>query len=100
MALNADRETLSSADGHQAQTQAMKNLVAGLVAEGVAGVHYSCFATEDPTEFAALLEFDNDSGKAAFLESAAFAAYREKVGPTFANPPKTTDISFIASTRS
>ena len=93
------RYTLKSADGHDAQAQSMKDLVAGLVAEGVSGVHYSCFATDDPTEFTALLEFDNDDGKTAFLESAAFATYRETVGPTFANPPQTTDISFIASTR-
>ena len=38
-------------------------------------------------------------GKQTFLDSAAFAAYRERVGPTFANPPQTTDLAAIASTR-
>ena len=93
------RYTLKSADGKTAQIEAMNALVAGLRAEGVAGVQYSCFSTDDPTEFVGVLEYDNDSGKQAFLDSAAFATYRETVGPTFANPPQTTDISAIASTR-
>lgn len=94
------RYTLKSADGKAAQIDAMKALVAGLGAEGVTGVHYSCFSTDDPTDFVGLLEFDDDTGKQAFLNSAAFATYRETVGPTFANPPKTTEIAGIASTRS
>ena len=93
------RYTLGSADGHKAQIDAMKALVAGLGAEGVAGVQYSCFSTDDPVEFIGLLEFDDDAGKQAFLDSAAFANYRETVSPTFANPPQTTEISAIASTR-
>ena len=91
--------TLKSAADHDAQTAAMEALVAGLVAEAVAGVHYSCFGTGDPTAFVGLLEFDTDAGKDAFLKSKAFAAYRDKVGPTFANPPQTTAITAIASTR-
>ena len=91
--------TLRSADNHDAQTAAMEALVAGLTAEGVSGVHYSCFKTDEPTAFIGLLEFDDDTGKDAFLNSTAFAAYREKVGPTFANPPQTTEIAAIASTR-
>ena len=92
------RYTLKSADGHDAQAAAMQNLVAGLKGEGV-DVHYSCFATDQPTEFIGLLEFETDAGKQTFLDSAAFAAYRTTVGPTFANPPQTTDIAAIASTR-
>ncbi len=94
--------TLKSADDHAHQTAAMEALVAGLNSEGAAGtggLQYSCFATDDPTRFVGVLEFDSDAGKEAFLNSAAFAAYREKVGPTFANPPQTTEISVIASTR-
>ena len=93
------RYTLKSADGKADQIDAMNALVAGLQAEGVVGVHYSCFSTEDPTDFVGLLEFDDDTGKQAFLNSDAFATYRETVGPTFANPPQTTEISGIASTR-
>ena len=93
------RYTLSSPDSHDAQVQAMGDLVAGLKAEGVAGVQYSCFETGEPTEFVGVLEFDDDSGKQAFLDSAAFGAYRDRVGSTFANPPQTTDITAIASTR-
>ncbi len=92
------RYTLKSADGHAAQIAAMQALVAGLTTEGVAGVHYSCFSTDETTEFVGILEFEDDAGKQAFLNSAAFAAYREQVGPTFANPPQTTEIAAIAST--
>ncbi len=91
--------TLKSADGHADQVAAMEALVAGLRNEGVAGVHYSCFSTDDPTGFVGLMEFDDDTGKQAFLDSAAFASYRKRVGPTFANPPQTTDVTAIASTR-
>ena len=59
---------------------------------------YSCFETDDPLRFVGILEFEDDAGKAAFTESAAFATYRDRVGPTFANPPETTDITGIAST--
>ncbi len=91
--------TLKSADDHAAQTQAMEALVTGLKAEGLAGVTYSCFATDEPTKFVGVLEFGDDAGREAFLASSAFAAYRETVGPTFANPPQTTPITAIASTR-
>lgn len=93
------RYTLKTADGHAAQAEAMQALVAGLKAEAPAGVQYSCFTTDDPVRFVGVLEFDDDAGKQAFLGSAAFAAYRERVGPTFANPPETTEITAIASTR-
>jgi len=91
--------TLKSADDHAAQSEAMSALVAGLRSEGIKGVTYSCFTTDDPVQFVGVLEFADQTGKAAFLASAAFAAYKERVGPTFANPPRTTDITAIASTR-
>lgn len=94
--------TLASAEDHANQVAAMNALVAGLNAEGAAGtdgMQYSCFSTEDPTRFVGLFEFDSDAGKQAFLQSAAFATYRETVGPTFANPPETTALTAIASTR-
>ena len=93
------RYTLKSAEDHTAQTQAMQALVAGLRSEGIAGLTYSCFATEVPTEFVGVLEFPDDAVKQAFLGSPSFARYRETVGPTFANPPATTPIRAIASTR-
>lgn len=93
------RYTLKSADDHAHQTGAMAALVAALTSEGVP-VHYSCFATDVPTEFIGVLEFADDAGKQAFLDSSAFAAYRAAVGPTFANPPQTTTLDAIATTRS
>lgn len=93
------RYTLKSDTDRAHQTAAMQALVNGLESEGIAGLHYSCFSTDDPTQFIGVLEFDNDTGKQAFLNSAAFATYRETVGPTFANPPQTTQITAIASTR-
>ncbi len=93
------RYTLKSADDHDHQVKAMDALVAGLKSEGVNGVNYSCFTTGDPTEFVGVLEFGDDAGKNAFLQSAAFDKYKSTVGPTFANPPQTTEISAIASTR-
>lgn len=92
------RYTLRSADDHAAQTDAMKALVAGLKSEGVP-VNYACFATAEPTEFIGVLEFADEAGKQAFLESAAFAAYRAAVTPILTGPPATTEIAAIASTR-
>ena len=91
--------TLKSEDHHEAQKLAMSNLVEGLKSENLTGLHYSCFATEDPLQFVGVLEYRNDAEKQAFLSSEAFAAYRDAVGPTFANPPRTTEIAEIASTR-
>ncbi|MEM7317471.1 MAG: hypothetical protein AAF408_00465, partial [Pseudomonadota bacterium] len=92
------RYTLKTADDHDAQIAAMQDLVAGLNEAGIQGLSYRCFATDAPTEFVGLLEFPDDGVKQAFLDSAAFAAYREQVGPTFANPPQTTPITAIAAT--
>ncbi len=91
--------TLKSADDHTRQVAAMEALVAGLRAEAPAGVSYSCFSTDDPTRFVGVLEFDDETAKAAFLGSAAFAAYRETVGTILTGPPDTVDIAAIASTR-
>ena len=93
------RYTLKSAEDHAAQTAAMQALVSGLKAEGIQGLNYSCFSTDAPTEFVGILEFPDDAVKQAFLNSPSFATYRETVGPTFANPPATTSIRAIASTR-
>ena len=91
--------TLESEDHHEAQTIAMISLVDGLKSEDITGLHYSCFSTDDPLRFVGVLEFPDDATRQAFLASAAFATYREAVGPTFANPPQTMEISAIASTR-
>ena len=92
------RYTLKDASDHDHQVSAMTDLVNGLTAAGVP-VHYSCFETDDPTRFIGVLEFADDGGKQAFLSSDAFEAYKAVVGPTFANPPETTEISGFASTR-
>ena len=91
--------TLKQADDHDAQVAAMAGLVAGLKSEQIGGLNYSCFATEDPLRFIGILEFPDDTTKKAFLNSASFSIYRDKVGPTFTNPPKTTEITSIASTK-
>ena len=93
------RYTLASADHHAAQIKAMEALVSDLNSEDIEGLNYSCFSTTEPTEFIGVLEFSDEATKQAFLNSAAFASYRETVGPTFANPPQTTDIAAIATTR-
>lgn len=91
--------TLKSADDHAHQTAAMQALVAALKDEGVPGITYSCFTTDDPTRFVGVMEFGAEGAKQAFLDSQAFATYRAAVSPTFANPPQATEISAIASTR-
>lgn len=96
------RYTLKSADDHANQIAAMEALVADMKAEGITGtdgLHYTCFSTGEPTEFVGILEFASDAGKQAFLDSQAFATYRETVGPLFANPPQPSEIAEIASTR-
>lgn len=93
------RYTLNSADDHAMQVKAMETLVAGLKSENLSGLHYSCFSTGEPTEFIGVLEFVDEAAKQGFLSSASFASYRETVGPLFANPPQTSDIFGISSTR-
>ncbi len=92
------RYTLKDASDNDHQARAMLDLVAGLRAEGVSGVSYSCFSTDDPTRFFGVLEYGDDQGKQAFQNSSAFAAYKASGGPTFANPPEATEIAAIAST--
>ena len=91
--------TLKEAAGHDAQVAAMEDLVAGLKESGIDGLDYSCFSTDDPTKFIGVLEFPSDETFQAFQASSAFEAYRKRVGPTFANPPQTTRIEPIASTK-
>jgi quinol monooxygenase YgiN len=93
------RYSLKNETDHNAQAAAMSALVDGLKSENIAGLNYSCFSTDDPLKFIGVLEFPDDTTKQAFLNSASFAVYREAVGPTFANPPQTTGIKAIASTR-
>ena len=91
--------TLKSEADHNAQIEAMKALVSGLNSEGIDGLNYSCFSTDDPLHFVGVLEFGSEIAKQAFLSSESFKVYRETVGPIFANPPETTNITAIASTR-
>ncbi|WP_457941089.1 hypothetical protein [Mesorhizobium sp. 10J20-29] len=91
--------TLKNEGDHDAQVAAMSALVSGLRSEKISGLHYSCYATSDPLSFIGILEFPDEPTKQDFLSSASCAIYRLKVGPTFANPPQTTEIAAIASTR-
>ena len=82
-----------------AQKEALRIFTTNLRAEGCDGFSYTAFATEDPTRFVALFQFDDDAGKQRFLSSGAFAKYRETAGPRFAKPPSTRALEFVASTR-
>lgn len=93
------RYTLKDAADHDHQIKAMEALVADLKSEAIAGLTYTCFETDEATQFIGVLEFPDQDTFKAFQDSAAFAAYRNTVGPTFANPPQTTKINSIASTR-
>ena len=92
------RYTLKDAADHDHQKAAMAQLVTELSAQSVP-VHYSCFATDEATQFLGVLEFADDDAFKTFQASDAFEAYKAKVGPTFANPPQTIKLSSIASTR-
>jgi len=93
------RYTLTDTASHDAQITAMEKLVADLNAENISGLNYSCFSTDEPTEFIGVLEFADDATFKAFQASDAFETYKATVGPTFANPPRTQKISAIESTR-
>lgn len=93
------RYTLKDAADHAHQVQAMADLVADLAAEGVTGVDYACYETEDPLQFIGVMDFADEAGFKAFTGSKAFEAYKARVGPTFANPPRTERMTAIASTR-
>ncbi len=85
-------------DGAEAQTRALETLVAELAKEGTEGFSYTGFATEDPTRFLAIFEFADAAGKARFLESRAFAQYRDTASERMTRPPSTTTIRRIAGT--
>jgi hypothetical protein len=91
--------TLKDPTDFDHQVAAMQALVDDLCAVGIDGLDYSCFSTDETTEFLGVLEFRDEEAKQGFLASDAFAAYKKKVGPTFANPPLTRNISLIASTK-
>ncbi|NKB53969.1 MAG: hypothetical protein GKR97_17435 [Rhizobiaceae bacterium] len=82
-----------------AQVDALKQFVDGLRAIADDGYNYTAFETDDPTRFIALLEFNDDAGKKRFLDSAPFNDYREGSKDRFPNPPGTTTIRLVASTR-
>ena len=92
--------TLKSAEHHDAQIAAMTALVGGLKSENIAGIAvFLFFDRRSAALMSGVLEFVDEAAKQGFLESKSFATYRDTVGPTFANPPQTTEISAIASTR-
>lgn len=82
-----------------AQIDALKQFVDGLKAIADDGYNYTAFETDDPTRFIALLEFNDEAGKKRFLDSAPFNDYREGSKDRFPNPPGTTTIHLVASTR-
>lgn len=82
------------------QIDALKAFVAALRQLGDAGFNYTAYKTDDPTKFVAVFDFDNDAAKQRFLNSQAFASYREGSRGRFTSPPSTTDITLVASTRS
>lgn len=82
-----------------AQVEALETFVAGLKQLGDDSFNYTAFETDDPTRFIALLEFDDEAGKQRFLDSAAFADYRNGSRDRFPAPPQTTQIRLVASTR-
>ena len=85
--------------GADDQIDALHAFVDGLKAIGDGGYNYTAYETDDPTRFIAVFEFDDDSAKQRFLESAPFAAYREGAKDRFTSPPSTTQIRRVASTR-
>ncbi len=93
------RYTLASPDSHDAQRDAMAAFIADLKSEGVAGLHYAAYSTEEPTEFIGVLDFTDEAAFQAFQASDAFAAYKTRIGAALTGPPKTTRMTAIASTR-
>ena len=81
------------------QSDALKAFVAELKQHNDPGFNYTSFETDDPTKFIALLEFDDDAAKQRFLDCQAFANYREGTKGRFTNPPATTALRPVASTR-
>ena len=81
------------------QVAALNKLISGLRALGDNSFSYTAFETDDPTRFVALLEFSDDEGKQRFLDSEAFAEYRDGSKGRFQKPPDATPIRLVASTR-
>jgi hypothetical protein len=82
------------------QVDALKKFTAGLKALGDSGFDYTAYETDDPKKFIAVLDFDDEDAKQRFLDSAAFADYRDGAKGRFTGPPSTTQIRLVASTRS
>ena len=83
-----------------AQIEALHLFVSNLKTMSDAGFDYSAYETDDPTKFIAVFDFDDDDAKQRFLDSAAFAQYRDGAKTRFVGPPSTTAIKLVASTRS
>ena len=82
-----------------AQINALKEFCSGLKAMNDPGFTYTAFATENPTKFIAVLEFDDDDAKDRFLKSDPFQTYRDGAGPRFTGPPSSTTIDLVSSSR-
>lgn len=82
-----------------AQKEALKTFVEGLKEIADEGYSYTAFDTDDPTRFIAVLEFRDEAGKKRFLDSGPFNDYRDGSAGRFQNPPSTTNIRLVASTR-
>ena len=81
------------------QVDALQQLVDGLKAIADDGYNYTAFATDDPTRFVALLEFNDEAGKKRFLDSAPFNDYRDGSKGRFQKPPNASPIRLVATTR-
>lgn len=81
------------------QIDALNTFVAALKEIADEGYHYTAYKTDDPTRFIAVFEFDDDAAKQRFLDSNAFADYRDGARDRFTAPPNTTTIRLVASTR-
>ena len=83
-----------------AQVEALNLLVSELKVLGDQGFDYTAYESDDPTKFFAVLEFDSDEAKQRFLDSDAFAKYRDGSKERFTGPPGTKQIQLVATTRS
>lgn len=81
------------------QIDALKSFVAALRELGDNGFDYTSYETDDPTKFIAVFDFDDDMAKDRFLNSQAFATYRDGTKGRFTGPPSTTNLNLVASTR-
>ncbi|MCP5074689.1 MAG: hypothetical protein GY947_15550 [Rhodobacteraceae bacterium] len=81
------------------QMSELNKFTTALGALGDSGFDYTAYATDDPTKFIAVLDYDDEAAKQRFLASDAFAAYRDGAIKRFPGPPNTTALTFVASTR-